>query len=250
MLQSLLHRARNFPDALFDERRRLADISDGLTAIVDTSNVSVDFDPGTGRITVTPTTHFRGAAYFDYQITDSAGRSAAARVDLDVAFVNYPPSIGDLPALTGTEGQPFSFTLPANTVTDIENDPLLIDLQSAGGNALPSWLRFDRQTLTISGTPPASFHGDVALELSADDGQARVVKPFTLTIAQVDNIAPTVTITSAAEASNTAAQTITGTVTSGGTATVVGQTVTLTWMDASGASHSANVTLGQATFPD
>lgn len=30
----------------------------------------------------------------------------------------------------------------------------------------------------------------------------------------------------------------------------VGQTVTLTWIDASGASHSANVTLGQATFPD
>ncbi len=29
-----------------------------------------------------------------------------------------------------------------------------------------------------------------------------------------------------------------------------GQTVTLTWMDASGASHSANVTLGQASFPD
>ena len=30
----------------------------------------------------------------------------------------------------------------------------------------------------------------------------------------------------------------------------VGQTVTLTWMDASGAIHSANVTLGQASFPD
>jgi S1-C subfamily serine protease len=30
----------------------------------------------------------------------------------------------------------------------------------------------------------------------------------------------------------------------------VGQSVTVTWVDASGASHSANVTLGQATFPD
>ena len=29
-----------------------------------------------------------------------------------------------------------------------------------------------------------------------------------------------------------------------------GQTVTLTWIDASGASHSASITLGQATFPD
>ena len=30
----------------------------------------------------------------------------------------------------------------------------------------------------------------------------------------------------------------------------VGQTVTLTWVDASAASHSASVTLGQASFPD
>ena len=30
----------------------------------------------------------------------------------------------------------------------------------------------------------------------------------------------------------------------------VGQAVSLTWMDASGASHSATITLGQATFPD
>ena len=44
----------------------------------------------------------------------------------------------------------------------------------------------------------------------------------------LDNVAPTVTITSAAEAGNLAAQTITGMVASGGAATVAGQTVTLT----------------------
>ena len=67
----------------------------------------------------------------------------------------------------------------------------------------------------------------------------------------LDNVAPTVTITSAAEASKVAAQTITGTVASGGTAAVVGQTVTLTdngttlgtaTVQADG-SFSANVTL-------
>ena len=44
----------------------------------------------------------------------------------------------------------------------------------------------------------------------------------------LDNIVPTVTISSGAEAGNVAAQTISGTVVSGGTASVVGQTVTLT----------------------
>ena len=44
----------------------------------------------------------------------------------------------------------------------------------------------------------------------------------------LDNIAPTIVIASAAEASNQPSQTIAGTVTSGGAALVVGQTVTLT----------------------
>uniref|UniRef100_UPI0028EC0B4E hypothetical protein n=1 Tax=unclassified Bradyrhizobium TaxID=2631580 RepID=UPI0028EC0B4E len=44
----------------------------------------------------------------------------------------------------------------------------------------------------------------------------------------LDNIAPTVTITSAPEPGNAGAQTISGLVASGGTATVTGQTVTLT----------------------
>jgi hypothetical protein len=38
-LQGLLHRARDFPDALFDQRRRLADVSDSLTAIVEDTKV-------------------------------------------------------------------------------------------------------------------------------------------------------------------------------------------------------------------
>jgi hypothetical protein len=38
-LQSLLHRARDFPDALFDQRRCLADVSDGLVAIVEDAKI-------------------------------------------------------------------------------------------------------------------------------------------------------------------------------------------------------------------
>ena len=38
-LQSLLHRARDLPDALLDQRRRLADVSDGLAAIVENAKI-------------------------------------------------------------------------------------------------------------------------------------------------------------------------------------------------------------------
>jgi hypothetical protein len=38
-LQSLLHRARDLPEALFDQRRRLADVSDGLATIVEEAKI-------------------------------------------------------------------------------------------------------------------------------------------------------------------------------------------------------------------
>ena len=38
-LQSFLHRPRDLPDALFDQRRRLADVSDGLAAIVEDAKI-------------------------------------------------------------------------------------------------------------------------------------------------------------------------------------------------------------------
>ena len=70
----------------------------------------------------------------------------------------------------------------------------------------------------------------------------------------LDNIAPTIVIASAAEASNQPSQTIAGTVTSGGAALVVGQSVTLTdngvalttsapIIVQAGGAFSANVTL-------
>ena len=158
----------------------------GLTSIVDESNVSVAFDSTAGLITVTPDPHFSGAAYFDYQITASNGLSATARVNLDVAQVNYPPVIADIAPLSATEDQPFSLALPAGVVTDIQNYPVLITLQAPGGGALPDWLQFDSNSLTLSGTPPTGVFGNITLELRADDGQGVSTKDFTLAITHVD----------------------------------------------------------------
>jgi Ca2+-binding RTX toxin-like protein len=177
---------------VLQEQQLLANDSDrdneafGLTSIVDTSHVSVALDPTTGQLTVTPDLHFNGAAWFDYQITASNGLTDTARVNLDVAFVYYPPTIADIAPLSATEDQPFSIALPAGVVTDIENYPLLITLQAPGGGALPDWLSFDSNSQTLSGTPPTGVFGDVTLELRADDGQGVATKDFTLAIAPVN----------------------------------------------------------------
>ena len=161
-----------------------------MSGISNAHNVSVAFDGTTGQLTVTPNTHFYGPAYFDYEILDSTGRTGTARANIDVAFVDYPPVIADIAAIAGTEEAPFSVRLPANTVTDVENDPALITLQMPGGAALPSWLHFDMSTLTIFGTPPSGIYGDVTLELRVDDGKFVVTKDFTLSIAHIAPPAP------------------------------------------------------------
>jgi hypothetical protein len=160
----------------------------GLTAILGASGVSAVYDAETGKITVTPDLHFHGSAWFDYQITDSNGLTGTARVNLDVAFIDYPPVIADLAPIAGVEGHSFSYALPAGTVTDIENDPLVISLQLQGGGALPAWLHFDSDTMTVSGTIPAGVSGNIALELRADDGHAATVKPVRLAIEHGNNL--------------------------------------------------------------
>ena len=130
---------------------------------------------------------YNGAAWFDYRIADSTSRTSTARVALTIAAVNDAPAIGALPVLGGTEDKPFSATFAPSMFTDVEGDVLLIDVQGQRGTALPGWLRFDRRTLTLTGTPPTDFNGALALEVIADDGQAITTKAVTLTIAAVND---------------------------------------------------------------
>ncbi|SNB85430.1 Putative Ig domain-containing protein, partial [Rhodoblastus acidophilus] len=139
--------------------------------VVDAYHVTAT-DDGSGHLVVTPDLHTDGKAWFDYRIVDSTGRTATARVNLDIAHVNHAPTIGEVPLLQTDEEQSFSITLANSVFADVDEDALLVDVQGLNGAALPAWLRFDRQTLTLSGTPPKGHYGEVTLELIADDGRA------------------------------------------------------------------------------
>ena len=101
---------------------------------------------------------------------------------LTIAPVNDAPEIAPI-ALDGTEDAALAITLDAAAFIDVDGDTLTIDLRGAGGAALPDWLAFDPATLALTGTPPADFNGDVALEVAAFDGTVETVAPVILTIA-------------------------------------------------------------------
>ncbi|WAT17712.1 cadherin-like domain-containing protein [Aurantiacibacter sp. MUD11] len=87
------------------------------------------------------------------------------------------------------EDNAWSFTVPADTFSDPDSDPLTLTATLANGDPLPAWLSFDGTT--FSGTPPQDFNGSIDIEVTASDGQFDVSDTFTLTIDPV-NDAPAV----------------------------------------------------------
>ena len=71
-----------------------------------------------------------------------------------------------------TEDASFSFTLPANTFADADipiGDSLSYSASLSDGSALPSWLAFDANTRTFSGTPANGDVGTFAVRVTATD---------------------------------------------------------------------------------
>ncbi len=59
-----------------------------------------------------------------------------------------------------TEDAPFSFTVPANTFSDVDaSDTLTYTATLSDDSPLPAWLSFDALTQTFSGTPTNSDLG-------------------------------------------------------------------------------------------
>ncbi|WGM62265.1 tandem-95 repeat protein [Agrobacterium tumefaciens] len=155
-----------------------------LSRILETSGVTVT-DLGFGQLRITPDANYNGAAWFDYEIEDSTGRTATARVTIDISPLNDAPVIASIPVLKGTEDQRFNATFPATFVSDADGDALLVEVRGKGGVALPSWLQYDALTRTLSGDPPLNFNGALELEVVATDGSAQTIRDLIVSIAPV-----------------------------------------------------------------
>jgi photosystem II stability/assembly factor-like uncharacterized protein len=63
----------------------------------------------------------------------------------------------------------FNFTLPSNTFTDGNNDPLSFTVTGINGNSLPGWLQFNPANLTFTGTPAIENIGNYPIVVFASD---------------------------------------------------------------------------------
>jgi len=133
---------------------------------------------------------------FAYTITDTAGATSSATVDVTISGVNDAPvAATSIASQQVNEDAAFSFGIPAGTITDIDNgDVLDYSATLADGSALPAWLSFDAATQTFSGTPGNGDVGGFGVIVTATDtGGLSASSAFVVDVANV-NDAPTVSM--------------------------------------------------------
>ena len=112
--------------------------------------------------------------------------------------VNQPPTLANSIAdQTAIVGVPFSFTIPANSATDPDGDPLtyfaLRTNFGPSGFSLPGWLNFNPATRTFSGTPGIDDIEQFSVTVEVNDPSNSFIYPtFQLTVSET-NLAPSFT---------------------------------------------------------
>jgi hypothetical protein len=142
-------------------------------------------DAATG-FTVTPDKDFNGNVTLTYTVTDGHGGNTDVTRTLTFDPANDAPELIIPPAnQDADEGTLFNFALPAGTFTDIdEGDVLSYKATLANGNPLPSWLTFDPETQTFSGTPAHADVGTIEVTVVATDtSEASASGTFDITVA-------------------------------------------------------------------
>jgi Ca2+-binding RTX toxin-like protein len=95
---------------------------------------------------------------------------SAAEIDAHIIGNRAPRLTTPLGNQVATVGQEFSFTIPANAFFDPNTaDSLTLTATREDGGALPSWMQFDSQTGTFSGTTSFGDAAIVTITVSATD---------------------------------------------------------------------------------
>src|SRR5574340_767087 len=127
---------------------------------------------------------------FGYTISDAAGATSTATVNVTIEGMNDAPLAANPLADQATrQDAAFSFTIPADAFTDIDNgDTLDYAATLADGSTLPSWLSFDVATQTFSGTPANGDVGSLNVLVTATDtGGLSASSVFSLDVINVND---------------------------------------------------------------
>ena len=125
---------------------------------------------------------------FTYTVSDGSATDTGT-VTITVSPVNDAPIAPSIPNRTAQETVAFTYQAPA--FTDPEGASLTYTATLSDGDALPSWLSFNANTRTFTGTPQeADTPATLTIKVTASDGTLSSSASFTLSIPETNNRPP------------------------------------------------------------
>ncbi len=119
---------------------------------------------------------------FAYQASDGMAQTPGTLAVTVVGANDAPVQAGELSHRDQREGQPFAFTVPSDTFSDVDSgDSLILSASLAGGAAFPGWLSFENGS--FSGTPGLADGGEYVILVTATDSAGATAEgDFGLTV--------------------------------------------------------------------
>ncbi|MBN4066225.1 PQQ-dependent sugar dehydrogenase, partial [Ahrensia sp. AH-315-G08] len=163
------------------------------------------FDPVAGTFSGTPANADAGTFVVTVTAKDSANQTAQDSFLFTVAAGNSAPvAVGMISDQVLDSGDALSAVLASGLFTDADNDPLILTATLANGDPLPSWLNFDANTATFSGTPLEADEGALSVRvISTDPSGASASIDFAI---QINSVVPGVPVTDNPFADQSAAE--------------------------------------------
>ena len=177
-----------YEDAEYHYRVTAADVDtlfgDLLTYSLPVRPSWLSIDSSSGTISGTPRGINVGDTLLAVLVHDGAGGSVVRQAPLRIQHVNHPPTFVSVPDTVAFEDSPYSYKVRAT-----DTDSLLFgDRVSYRVAAMPSWLRFDSSSRSITGVPAATNVNDTLLVIMArDDSGAIVEQRFPLRVKHVNH---------------------------------------------------------------
>ncbi len=215
----------------------------------------IRFDSDTRTFTFRPRNAHIGEMQIRVSVSDGSLESYADfTLEVTAAPPNRPPTASTLTGQTATEDESFSYTVPA--FTDLDEDTLTYTAAQSNDSALPSWLSFNADTHTLSGTPLESdTPATLTLRITASDGTLSTSATFTLTVEEVNDppIVPSISAQTAIEGQSFSYQVPSFVDPEGEsvtyTATLDGGDTLPAWLTFDSESHTFSGTSGDADTP-
>lgn len=164
------------------------------------------FDPATGSFSGTPSQADLGGFAVTVTATDLSGQTASDSfgISIEPSGNSAPVAVGMIGDQIVDSGDALSVVLANGLFTDADNDILTLTATLANGDPLPSWLSFNANTATFSGTPMAQDEGVLAVRvISTDPSGESANLDFSI---QIDSPAPGAPVTDNPFADQTAVE--------------------------------------------